>query len=142
LAYLDFWYLTLPNRIIAALTFCAALYVWLAPDRLWQTALLAALLLFAIGTVFWLLRLMGAGDAKLMLPLGILIDLSGFIAFAIGLLGLTLVLYVSIKLAGKDPNSQHALIRRLSEINNQGKVPFGLPLISATMLVLALQHMP
>lgn len=142
LAYLDFWYLKLPNRIIAALTLCAVLYVWLSPDRLWQTALLAALLLFAMGTVFWLLRLMGAGDAKLMLPLGILIDLSGFIAFAIGLLGFTLMLYVTIKLASKDPNSQHVVIRRLSEINNQGKVPFGLPLIGATLLVLILQHVP
>ena len=141
LALLDFWYLKLPNRIVLALTLCAALYVWLSPDRLWQTALLAALLLFAMGTVFWLLRLMGAGDAKLMLPFGILVDISGFIAFAVGLMALTFVLYITIKLAGNNTNNHHAVARRLSEINTLGTVPFGVPLIGATMLVLVLQNL-
>lgn len=141
LAYQDFWYLKLPNRMIVALTLSAALYVWISPDRLWQTALLAALLLFAMGTVFWLLRLMGAGDAKLMFPLGILVDISGFIAFAVGLMALTLVLYITIKLAGNNTGSHHAVARRLSEINTLGTVPFGVPLIGATLLVLALQHL-
>ena len=141
LAFLDFWYLTLPNRIVLALTLCAALYVWISPDRLWQTAVLAALLLFAMGTVFWLLRLMGAGDAKLMLPLGLLVDISGFIAFALGLMALTFVLYISIKLAGNNTGSHHAVARRLSDINTLGSVPFGVPLIGATLLVLVLQHL-
>ena len=138
LAYQDFWYLKLPNRIILALTLCAAAYVWLSADRLWQTALLAGLLLFAMGTVFWLLRLMGAGDAKLMLPLGILVDISGFIAFAVGLMAFTFVLYITIKLASNDTNRHHSPARRrLSEINTLGTVPFGIPLIGATVVVLA-----
>ena len=141
LAYLDFWYLKLPNRIILALTLCAALYVWVSTDRIWQTALLAALLLFAMGTVFWLLRLMGAGDAKLMLPLGILVDISGFIAFAVGLMAFTLVLYITIKLAGNNTSSRHNIARRLREINTLGTVPFGVPLIGATVLVLVLQQL-
>jgi prepilin peptidase CpaA len=139
LAHQDFWHLKLPNPSIAALLLAVLGYIWIKYYPSWQPNLIAGGILFIMGIVFWLFGLMGAGDAKLMLPLGILIGIAGFLVFAIALIAYTLLLLIIIKLAKHLRNAQQTTLHRLYTIAEQGKVPFGIPLIAATATVVVIQ---
>jgi prepilin peptidase CpaA len=138
LGYQDFWHLKLPNSSIAVLFVAVLSFVWVKHYPNWQPSLIAGGGFFIMGIVFWLFGLMGAGDAKLMLPLGLLIGIPGFLVFAIALVFYTLLLLIVVKLAKHLSNAQHPILQRLYSIARLGKVPFGLPLIAATATVMAI----
>lgn len=142
LCHQDFWHLKLPNTSVSALLVAVLSYVWVKHDPSWHFSLIAGGILFIMGIVFWLFGLMGAGDAKLMLPLGVLVGISGFLMFAIALIAYTLLLFIVVKLAKYLSAAQQPALRRLYTIAEHGEVPFGIPLIAATATVMAIQVTP
>ena len=135
--YQDFWYWRIPNRAVFGLSALWVAQSWLLGNVNWPMDLIAAGLLFVMGVVYWRLRLMGAGDAKLMLPLGLMIGWQGLMAFAIWLLVFTLLTYLLLKATPRWITHHHRVWRRLRIIAAKGRVPFGIPLVAATLAAMA-----
>lgn len=96
----------------------------------------AGVILFVLGVVFWLLRMMGAGDAKLYLPLGILIGWQGLTAFALLLLPVSL-LFLGLLKVGPRILPQNARIgARLAELRARRTIPYGVPMAAAAIVAL------
>jgi prepilin peptidase CpaA len=98
--------------------------------------LAAGLILFVLGVVFWLLRMMGAGDAKLYLPLGILIGWQGLLPFALLLLPVS-ILFLGVMAAGPRllPGAS-AVGVRMAEIRARRAIPYGVPMAATAIAVL------
>lgn len=101
----------------------------------WQTDLLAGAILFAMGFVMWLLRGLGAGDAKLMFPLGLNLGQVALVPFALLLLLVSVLLYAVI-LAADLLKAQRGLAGWLAGLRRGGRVPYGLVLTLASVPVL------
>lgn len=88
--------------------------------------------LFGIGFILWLARALGAGDAKLMLPLGLLMGIDGLPLFGILLITCTcaFVMASTISLYLKTENS---VVLWFSRCRETGKTPYG-PLLSAAAI--------
>lgn len=130
-AWIDFCTLRIPNREVLVLIALSAILLLPGVTQAGFANLVPGLLLFVLGVVFWLLRMMGAGDAKLFFPLGILIGWNGVLVFALGLLPFSLVLLGFVKLARKGLLGQGFVARRLAEIATSGGVPYGVPMAAA-----------
>lgn len=61
--------------------------------------LLAGGTLFGVGFLLWLVRALGAGDAKLMLALGLLLGIDGLQIFAFYLFSVTLLFVITSRLS-------------------------------------------
>lgn len=133
IAWTDFRTFRIPNRDVAVLL-GVALVQWFALTGARDMSDLAAgLFLFAMGFVFWLLRLMGAGDAKLFLPLGIMIGWSHLLVFAICLLPASLLCLLGLRLARRWAAPDSAVSVRLQEIARMKGVPYAVPLFMAAL---------
>lgn len=100
--------------------------------------LLAGGILFGIGFVMWVLRALGAGDAKLMLPLGLMLGAPGLLPFSVLLMTLSLVFYLLIVLStafGAEKSIWGWFARRKTE----GRVPYGVLLAFAAIPVIFIQ---
>lgn len=131
-AWYDFNHLTIYNRNILLLI---ALYVtWAALNGFPSTVadLAAGLVLFLLGFAMWLLRMMGAGDAKLYLGLGLFMGLSGLGLFAILLMAATLAFLAASSFAARCSNRE-GIIGRLRTIRETGKVPYAVPMCAAAI---------
>lgn len=128
---IDFRTLRIPNRDVLVLL--ALTLVLLVPGVTGAglANLVPGLLLFGLGIVFWLFRMMGAGDAKLFLPLGILVGWNGVAVFALGLLPFSMVLLVCVIMAKRGWMGQGAIGQRLAEIARVGGVPYGVPMAAS-----------
>ncbi len=93
----------------------------------------AGLLLFAIGFAFWSFRVVGAGDAKFMLVCGALVGVTYLPAFAIGLLVVSIVMFLAIKIASRPTVYPLVVMSRLGTIVDNGRVPYGVALSAATI---------
>jgi prepilin peptidase CpaA len=63
---------TIPNWLVGSVVILWPLALYLSPETMdWKMALAAAGLLFVIGYVLFALKVMGAGDAKLIAALGL-----------------------------------------------------------------------
>ena len=109
----------------------------------WKTDLMFGGLLFLLGFVMWMLRSLGAGDAKLMLPLGMHLGLAGAVFFAILLMVVSGLFFVSIQVAGKT-SPQGPFGQSRVKMKTSGKVPYGVllavsavPVLIAKMVVIA-----
>lgn len=96
----------------------------------------AALLLFAVGFALWLVRMLGAGDAKLFFPLGLFIGFHHLLLFAI-ILALAAVV-VTLALKFRIPIQYHGLpyVARLEEIRSTGKVPYAVLMAAAALVAM------
>lgn len=130
-AWIDFCTLRIPNRdVLILLVVCLVLVVpGVTPAGF--ANLVPGALLFGLGVLFWLLRMMGAGDAKLFLPLGILVGWQGVLIFAIGLLPFSLLLLALVALGKRGWMGQEFLGRRLAEIGQTRGLPYGVPIAAA-----------
>ncbi|AMS39332.1 MULTISPECIES: prepilin peptidase [Aminobacter] len=138
-AWVDFMTWKIPNRTILVLVACYVIFagvvlasgetVRFGVDVVWSLA--AAFLLMAIGFVLWQLKLLGAGDAKLMFPIGLFLGWTALLPFAIWLAILAVVALLSLKLPL--PAGLGATIpgMRLNEIRRTGKVPYAVILVGA-----------
>jgi len=98
--------------------------------------LAAALLLFAIGFVLWMFRLFGAGDAKLLFPIGLFVGFNNLMLFAVILLLGAIVVMLALKI--RIPVQYHAYpyVARLEEIRSTGKIPYGVLLAVAALVAI------
>lgn len=133
IAWIDFNTMRIRNADVIVLVGVAlSLWASLTGARdFWDLA--AGLMLFGLGFVFWLFRLMGGGDAKLFLPLGILVGWNGLLVFAVALLPasiLSLVLFRSMR-TYLPMTSVFAI--RAQEIAAKRGVPYAVTLFLATI---------
>ena len=128
IAWHDFQTFRIRNRDVLILGAMVALllgmrgFAGLVPD------LLAGGLLFALGFVLWLLRMMGAGDVKLYLPLGVLVGWSLLPVYVVFLLVASLGLLLAIWIARRAQWQNGAIRARLTQIAATGKVPYAVPM--------------
>ena len=93
------------------------------------------LLLFLLGVVFWLAKLMGAGDAKLFFPVGCWVSLHNLFGWSVLLLVCSIILLALVKLPFPLGMRHLAIIDRLDELRRGKKVPYAVPISIATVLV-------
>ena len=104
-----------------------------------QFDLLSALLLFTTGFIFWQLRLFGAGDAKLMFPVGLFVGWDMLFVFAINLEVFAVIFTVLLKLPLPLVVSNTSIGVRIDEIRATNKVPYGVVLVCALYLTLLMK---
>jgi prepilin peptidase CpaA len=89
----DFRRFIIPNQVSLGVLALYPVYVLSAPEPVhWQFALVMAAVFFAVGFVMYLVRAMGAGDAKLLPVVMLWIGPKDFTPFMIVLLGSAFVL--------------------------------------------------
>ena len=95
--------------------------------------LAAGLLLFAIGFVLWALKLFGAGDAKLFLPVGMFVGFNFLFPFGVALAAGAVIVAVALKFP--IPLHYHVwpAAARVEEIRQTGKVPYGVLIAAAAL---------
>lgn len=91
----------------------------------------AACLLFAIGFVLWQFKLLGAGDAKLMFPIGLYIGWNNLLEFSLCLVFFAFIGTLLIKSPLPFGLSSSWPGMRLDEIKRTGKVPYGVIMVAA-----------
>ena len=137
ICWTDFFHLKIWNRDLLALFGVTMAYLVVArPDDLGLRLGLAAIL-FSVSFVFWLLHTLGAGDVKLFAAAGLLIDPTDAFGFVVLILVFvaailivdrgTVVLRFVPQVAG----------RRVLELVDTGRVPYGVPIALATIASLA-----
>lgn len=138
IAWVDFWTLRIANLEVAGLSLLllAGLAATLGLAAWWTV--LAGLMLFALGFGLWSLGLMGGGDAKLFLPIGLLIGWEGLIWFGILLLPAALGTLGALWLGMRMARSGSRLSARLAEIRAVKGVPYAVPLLAAAAGAVAL----
>jgi len=139
-ALLDFWFWRIPNRLILAL---AASYVPIAAFGYFSAEIsargfvnplsdiAAAALLFVIGFALWAMKLLGAGDAKLLVPVGLFVGWAQLIPFAFGLLLVGVAMLILLRLPlpfglGFTPAGM-----RFDRIRQSGEIPYAVIIVAS-----------
>lgn len=138
IAWIDFWQMRIPNRDVLLLTLVVLLLLALAKGSAALPDLGGAVLLFGIGFAFWVLGLMGAGDAKLFFPVGIIVGWNGLFAFALALLPASLLTLGAILLLPKVLSRPRNFVGRLKEIHEGKGVPYAVPIFLSAAVALLL----
>lgn len=134
----DFLTLKIANTSVGILLGLFVVAVALNEFATLRSGLLAGVVLFALGYVFWLLGLMGGGDAKLFLPAGLFLGWPGLPLFVIALLFYSVLSYVfAVVVPVGSGNS--ALSQRLREIRATRNFPYGVTISLATVTALLWQ---
>ncbi|MCK3778959.1 prepilin peptidase [Ensifer sesbaniae] len=151
-AWSDFQRWRIPNGVVLALV---AVYALAATARLATTQDIGAalfsldgvgghigagLLLFTLGVVLWAFRLFGAGDAKLFLPIGLFVGWYGMLPFALFLLLGGIVTMLALRLPIPLAFAHYAVAMRIEEIRASRKIPYGVIMVFATLITMALGH--
>lgn len=136
LAVIDFWTLKIRNPHVLAMLALALAVLALRGTGSVLPDTAAGLVLFALGFLFWLLGMMGAGDAKLYLPLGILIGWQGLVAFAVLLLPAS-VLVLAVLKTGPSWLPEGPVRARIDTLAQGRKVPYAIPMALAGMGAIA-----
>lgn len=97
----------------------------------------AGLLLFTLGFALWSFRLFGAGDAKLLLPIGLFIGWHGMLPFAIFLLIGGIVALLVLRLPMPLQLAHFSMVMRIEEIRATRKIPYGVIMVAAALAVMA-----
>jgi prepilin peptidase CpaA len=140
IAVQDFLTMRISNaRVLVLLGFAVALLATKGFDGV-GAHLAAAGLLFVLGVLFWALGMMGAGDAKLYLPLGLLIGWHGLGAFALFLLLGSVLFLLAVKLSRYLPQGQGRAMAQMQMIAAGKGVPYAVPMALAATASLILQQ--
>lgn len=99
----------------------------------------AAGLLFGLGVIFWLVRMFGAGDAKLFFPIGLYVGWIGLLPFAILLVAAGALSAIVLKFPMPLPLQFSFFFMRLDEIRKTQKIPYGVVMTIATFGTIALR---
>ena len=92
--------------------------------------------LFLVLLVFWLLGKVGAGDVKLLTTIPILVGYAGSLPFVAALLVFTLLTYFVMKFPILLPERWFRTY--VAALASTGRVPFGVPIAGAAIVVLLL----
>lgn len=151
-AWSDFQYWRIPNGVVLVLV---SVYALGAVIRLTTTQDIGAalfsldgvggdigagLLLFTLGVALWAFRLFGAGDAKLFLPIGLFVGWHGMLPFAVFLLIGGILTMLALRLPMPLAFAHYAVIMRIEEIRISRKIPYGVIMVFATLVTMALGH--
>ncbi|EJZ22973.1 prepilin peptidase [Rhizobium sp. Pop5] len=98
----------------------------------------AGLLMFMLGVILWTFRLFGAGDAKLFLPIGLFVGWHGMLPFSFLLLVFGIVTLLVLRLPVPLPVAHLAFFMRVEEIRASRKVPYGVVMVFAALVTMAL----
>lgn len=133
IAWLDFQTMRIRNQdVIVLLGVALCLWASLTGGRdPWDLA--AGGLMFVLGFTFWFFRLMGGGDAKLFLPLGILIGWNGLAPFALALVPASFLSLIALQMMRRYLPLTSLLAIRAHEIASSRGVPYAVPLLLATV---------
>ena len=99
----------------------------------------AAGLLFVLGVIFWLVRMFGAGDAKLFFPIGLYIGWIGLLPFSVLLVAAGALSAILLKLPMPLPLQFSFFFMRLDEIRKTKKIPYGVVMVIAAVGTIALR---
>jgi prepilin peptidase CpaA len=100
----------------------------------------AGLLLFVVGFALWGFGLFGAGDAKLLLPVGLFVGFSHLTPFALALMVAGIVVFLALKFPIPAVYVVWPAVARLDEIRRTGKVPYGVVIAAATLVAMYLRY--
>jgi prepilin peptidase CpaA len=141
IAFQDF--LTFRIRNVHVLTLLFLSLATLAADATspWLPDVAAGAVLFVLGVAFWAVGMMGAGDAKLYFPLGLLVGWGGLAAFAVFLLAASMLFLLAVKLAVALPASQGKTRRRMHQIAEGQGVPYAVPMAAAAIAAVMLGYL-
>jgi prepilin peptidase CpaA len=142
-AWQDFQNWKIRNWTIVALLACYLLFVlvrWTASGSagsgMFPGEFVAGALLFVLGFTLWAFGFFGAGDAKLLLPVGLFLGFSHLLPFAFALM----IFGVVFLLALKYPIPANYLVTpalvRFDEIRRTGKVPYGVVITAAALFAM------
>lgn len=110
--------LQISNAALVVLTALAVGAVWTRPNLTVGLDFITGFGMLGLGLLYWSRGWMGGGDAKLFLPVGLLVGQGGVLIFALGLLVAGSVMYVFVR-------------------NREGwvatGVPFAVPVFTATL---------
>ncbi len=142
IAYTDFCDYKIKNNQILLMISIFAIWKLYDFDGFFWLDISVGVALFLVGFVAWLLKGIGAGDAKLFFVAGIFsgYQYAGYFAvllFATGLIFLLLMLVVK-----RLDSLPVILFGRLIEIGKEGKVPYGVPLAVSTIGALIMRLNP
>lgn len=135
IAVIDFRSFRISNADVIVLCAVALALIAVAPGAGVPSDLAAGALLFGLGVLFWLLRMMGAGDAKLYLPIGFLVGWNGMALFAILLLPASLLLMLVVRL-GPALLPASGFVERLRHIAARRTYPYGVPMALAALVAM------
>jgi len=133
----DFLNLKVRNNSVWALLTIYAAFAVATGLTFVMTDLAAGAILFSIGVVFWCFGLMGAGDAKLYLPVGLFAGLEGLAPFAMFLIVFSLLLLLIVRIGTPLFRGRFLFGRRLAYFRSSGKLPYSVPINASLALVLA-----
>lgn len=136
IAWEDFKTFRIRNRNIAVLI---VMYLILeAFDQFsgFKGDLAAAILLFSVGFVFWTFGLMGAGDVKIYLVVGLLTGWADMLYFVFWLMIFSLILMAFIVSPLPQAIQSTSFGRRLKEIKSKRNAPYGVAIAFAMIAVL------
>ena len=122
----DYRTMTITNRAVLALAALYAAFAVAVGFAEWKTDLAAGGLLFALTFAMWLVGSIGAGDVKLLGPLGALMGFDGLPLFCVLLFAVSLVAVVALRLA-----PHLAPGGRLARMRSSGKLPYAVLLVAA-----------
>lgn len=103
--------------------------------------LLAGVLLFGLGFVMWIFGVMGAGDVKLYLPLGIMVGWMLLPVYVVFLLVASVLMLLAIWVGRRYPSDRGLVRARLTEIAATKGVPYAVPMAIGAILTLLPQAM-
>lgn len=137
ICWTDFFYLKIWNLELLALTGVAALFLlFAAPDDLFLRLGLGTIL-FSLSFTFWLFGWLGAGDVKLLGIVGCLIPSDTAMSFAVLMLVYALALVMLYWRTGFLRYVPQLANRRLFELIDTGRVPYGVPISLAAVTLIA-----
>lgn len=144
IAWTDFLTWKISNRSVLFLTACFIVYAALglalgeaARFRIdLASSLAAGFLLLVTGFLFWKLRLFGAGDAKLMFPIGLFVGWERLLPFAFGLAIFAVLALLALKLPLPLGLGMTRFGLRFDEIRQTGKVPYAVIIVASLLAIL------
>jgi Flp pilus assembly protein protease CpaA len=137
ICWTDFFYLKIRNRDLLALLAVTAVFLLVA----WPADLMLRLalggILFALSFLFWLSRALGAGDVKLFGIAGCLISSADALTFVVLILIFALAIIFLYRKTAYLRFVPQLAGRRVLELVDTGRIPYGVPISLATMSLLA-----
>ena len=104
-----------------------------------KSSIAAAAFLFSMGLTFWCFGLMGAGDVKLYLAVGLLTGWENLLFYVLWLIVFSLMLLILLKAPVPKAFQHIRFWSRVMEIRETKHAPYGVPISLATIVVLLSQ---
>ncbi|WP_435256683.1 prepilin peptidase [Thioclava sp. FR2] len=130
IAWHDFKTLTISNRSVLLMLLVAVVVSVTRQPMAPVTDAAIGLLFFGCGFLFWVIGAMGAGDAKLYLPLGIALGPIAVMPYLLALCLFSLLFLIAVKLAARHQPT-NPVFARLSQLGREKGLPYAVPMALA-----------